>query len=43
MILGCISGSRRRLARGCIGAGLALAAMLAALPRPPRRTIRHGR
>ena len=33
MILGCISGSRRRLARGCIGAGLALAAMLAALPR----------
>ena len=32
MILGCISGSRRRLARGCIGAGLALAAMLAALP-----------
>ena len=33
MILGFISGSRRRLARGCIGAGLALAAMLAALPR----------
>ena len=33
MILGCVSGSRRRLARGCIGAGLALAAMLAALPR----------
>ena len=32
MIRGCISGSRRRLARGCIGAGLALAAMLAALP-----------
>ena len=32
MIVGCISGSRRRLARGCIGAGLALAAMLAALP-----------
>ena len=32
MIFGCISGSRRRLARGCIGAGLALAAMLAALP-----------
>ena len=32
MILGCISGSRRRLARGCIGAGLALAAMLAVLP-----------
>ena len=32
MILGFISGSRRRLARGCIGAGLALAAMLAALP-----------
>jgi len=32
MILGCISGSRRRLARGCIGAGLALVAMLAALP-----------
>jgi tripartite-type tricarboxylate transporter receptor subunit TctC len=32
MILGCISGSRRRLARGCISAGLALAAMLAALP-----------
>ena len=32
MILGCISGSRRRLARGCIGAGFALAAMLAALP-----------
>jgi tripartite-type tricarboxylate transporter receptor subunit TctC len=32
MILGCISGSRRRLARGCIGAGLALAATLAALP-----------
>ena len=32
MILDCISGSRRRLARGCIGAGLALAAMLAALP-----------
>ncbi len=32
MILGCESGSRRRLARGCIGAGFALAAMLAALP-----------
>ncbi len=32
MILGCVSGSRRRLARRCIGAGLALAAMLAALP-----------
>jgi tripartite-type tricarboxylate transporter receptor subunit TctC len=32
MILGCVSGTRRRLARGCIGAGLALAAMLAALP-----------
>ena len=32
MILGCISGSRRMLARGCIGAGLALAAMLAPLP-----------
>ena len=32
MILGCVSGSRRRLARGCIGAGLALVAMLAALP-----------
>ena len=32
MILGCVSGSRRRLARGCIGAGLALAAMLAVLP-----------
>ena len=32
MILGCISGSRRRLARGCIGAGLALAATLAVLP-----------
>jgi tripartite-type tricarboxylate transporter receptor subunit TctC len=32
MILGCISGSRRRLARGCISAGLALAAMLAVLP-----------
>jgi tripartite-type tricarboxylate transporter receptor subunit TctC len=32
MILGWVSGSRRRLARGCIGAGLALAAMLAALP-----------
>jgi tripartite-type tricarboxylate transporter receptor subunit TctC len=32
MILGCVSGSRRRLARGCIGAGFALAAMLAALP-----------
>jgi len=32
MILDCISGSRRRLARGCIGAGLALAAMLAVLP-----------
>ena len=32
MILGCISGSRRWLARGCIGAGLALAAMLAPLP-----------
>ena len=32
MILGCISGSRRRLARGCIGAGFALAAILAALP-----------
>ena len=32
MILGFISGSRRRLARGCIGAGLALAAMLEALP-----------
>jgi len=32
MVLGCISGSRRRFARGCIGAGLALAAMLAAPP-----------
>jgi len=32
MIRGCISGSRRRLARGCISAGLALAAMLAVLP-----------
>jgi tripartite-type tricarboxylate transporter receptor subunit TctC len=32
MILDRISGSRRRLARGCIGAGLALAAMLVALP-----------
>ena len=32
MIVGCVSGSRRRLARGCIGAGLALAAMLAVLP-----------
>jgi tripartite-type tricarboxylate transporter receptor subunit TctC len=32
MILSCIVGSRRRFARGCIGAGLALAAMLAALP-----------
>ena len=32
MILGCVSGSRRRLARGCIGAGFALVAMLAALP-----------
>ena len=32
MILGCVSGSRRRLARGCISAGLALAAMLAVLP-----------
>ena len=32
MILGCISGSRRWVARGCIGAGLALAAMLAPLP-----------
>lgn len=32
MVLGCIGGSRRRFARGCIGAGLALAAMLAALP-----------
>ena len=43
MILGCVSGSRRRLARGCIGAGLALAAMLAALPRLTRRTIRRAR
>ena len=33
MVLSCIGGSRRRFARGCIGAGLALAAMLAALPR----------
>jgi tripartite-type tricarboxylate transporter receptor subunit TctC len=32
MVLGCIGGSRRRFARGCIGAGLALAAILAALP-----------
>ncbi|HMJ30669.1 MAG TPA: tripartite tricarboxylate transporter substrate binding protein [Xanthobacteraceae bacterium] len=32
MVLGCIGGSRRRFARGCVGAGLALAAMLAALP-----------
>jgi tripartite-type tricarboxylate transporter receptor subunit TctC len=32
MTLSCIVGSRRRFARGCIGAGLALAAMLAALP-----------
>jgi len=32
MVLSCIGGSRRRFARGCIGAGLALAAMLAALP-----------
>src|SRR6476659_2564419 len=32
MIHECESGSRRRLARGCIGAGFALAAMLAALP-----------
>jgi tripartite-type tricarboxylate transporter receptor subunit TctC len=32
MVLGCIGGSRRRFARGCIGAGLAVAAMLAALP-----------
>jgi tripartite-type tricarboxylate transporter receptor subunit TctC len=32
MVLGCIGGARRRFARGCIGAGLALAAMLAALP-----------
>jgi tripartite-type tricarboxylate transporter receptor subunit TctC len=31
MTLSCIVGSRRRFARGCIGAGLALAAMLAAL------------
>jgi tripartite-type tricarboxylate transporter receptor subunit TctC len=31
MVLGCIGGSRRRFARGCVGAGLALAAMLAAL------------
>jgi len=32
MVLSCIGGSRRRFARGCIGAGLALAAMLAAMP-----------
>ena len=32
MVLSCIGGSRRRFARGCIGAGLALAAMLATLP-----------
>jgi tripartite-type tricarboxylate transporter receptor subunit TctC len=32
MVLSCIGGARRRFARGCIGAGLALAAMLAALP-----------
>jgi tripartite-type tricarboxylate transporter receptor subunit TctC len=32
MVLSCIGGSRRRFARGCIGAGLALAAMLTALP-----------
>jgi tripartite-type tricarboxylate transporter receptor subunit TctC len=32
MVLSCIGGSRRRFVRGCIGAGLALAAMLAALP-----------
>ena len=32
MVLSCIGGSLRRFARGCIGAGLALAAMLAALP-----------
>ena len=32
MIFGCVSGSRRRLTRGCIGAGLALAGMLVALP-----------
>ena len=32
MVLGCIGGARRRFARGWIGAGLALAAMLAALP-----------
>src|SRR3954454_8102975 len=32
MILGCISCSRRRVARRCIGAGLAVGAMLAALP-----------
>ena len=32
MVLGCIGGSRRHFARGCVGAGLALAAMLAALP-----------
>ena len=32
MVLSCIGGSRRRFVRCCIGAGLALAAMLAALP-----------
>jgi tripartite-type tricarboxylate transporter receptor subunit TctC len=32
MVLSCIGGSRRRFVRGCIGAGLALAAILAALP-----------
>src|SRR6476620_3175647 len=32
MGFGCISGSRRHFARGCVGAALALAAMLAAPP-----------
>jgi tripartite-type tricarboxylate transporter receptor subunit TctC len=32
MVLSCIGGSRRRFVRGYIGAGLALAAILAALP-----------
>ena len=32
MVFGCISGSRRHFARGCVGAALALAAMLAAPP-----------
>jgi tripartite-type tricarboxylate transporter receptor subunit TctC len=32
MVPSCIGGSRRRFGRGCLGAGLALVAMLAALP-----------